>query len=63
MRGFGHAGVCLLSRIDGTSPVDYLPQESRKGVVRRVGRSLLLSRPGCWDEVLGRLGEEMIAAG
>ena len=24
-RGIAHLGVCLLARIDGTSPVDYLP--------------------------------------
>jgi len=26
-RGLKHLGVCLLARIDGTSPVDYLPDE------------------------------------
>src|SRR5262249_13792416 len=59
-RGVGHLGVCLLSRIDGTSPVDYLPEESRRGVVRRLGRALLLMRPVCWDDLLGRLGEELV---
>jgi 5-methylthioribose kinase len=51
-RGTGHCGVCLLARIDGTSPVDYLPEEPKREAVRRLGRRLLLERPGRWDEVL-----------
>jgi 5-methylthioribose kinase len=54
-RGMGHLGVCLLARIDGTSPVDYLPEEPKRQAVRRLGRWLLLERPAGWDEVLGRL--------
>jgi 5-methylthioribose kinase len=55
-RGLGHLGVCLLARIDGTSPVDYLPQEDRREQVRQLGRWLLHERPGSWDEVLDHLG-------
>jgi 5-methylthioribose kinase len=51
-RGIGHFGVCLLARIDGTSPVDYLPEERRREVVRRLGRKVLLEQPRTWDEVL-----------
>jgi 5-methylthioribose kinase len=51
-RGIGHCGVCLLARIDGTSPVDYLPEEAKREAVRRLGRRLLLERPGGWEEVL-----------
>jgi 5-methylthioribose kinase len=51
-RGVGHCGVCLLARVDGTSPVDYLPEEAKREAVRRLGRHLLLGRPGRWDEVL-----------
>jgi aminoglycoside phosphotransferase (APT) family kinase protein len=54
-RGLGHLGVCLLARIDGTSPVDYLPQEPRREAVRALGRWLLGSRPASWDEVHERL--------
>jgi 5-methylthioribose kinase len=54
-RGLGHLGVCLLARIDGTSPVDYLPLEPRREAVRELGRWLLRERPGSWDDVLGRL--------
>jgi aminoglycoside phosphotransferase (APT) family kinase protein len=54
-RGLGHLGVCLLARIDGTSPVDYLPQEPRREAVRDLGRWLLRERPGGWNEVFERL--------
>jgi 5-methylthioribose kinase len=52
-RGVGHLGVCLLARIDGTSPVDYLPGENRREAVRRLGRRFLKLRPGDWEDVLG----------
>jgi 5-methylthioribose kinase len=51
-RGIAHCGVCLLARIDGTSPVDYLPEEDRRAAVRRLGRRMLLERPRRWPEVL-----------
>jgi 5-methylthioribose kinase len=51
-RGIGHCGVCLLARIDGTSPVDYLPEEDKRNTVRRLGRRMMRERPGQWDEVL-----------
>jgi 5-methylthioribose kinase len=51
-RGIEHFGVCLLARIDGTSPVDYLPEEPRRELVRRIGRRVLRERPGKWQEVL-----------
>jgi 5-methylthioribose kinase len=40
-RGAGHWGACLLARIDGTSPVDYLPEEPKRELVRRLGRAIL----------------------
>jgi 5-methylthioribose kinase len=58
-RGIGHLGVCLLARIDGTSPVDYLPEEPQREVVRRIGRSLLLDRPAEWQDVLARVEREL----
>src|SRR6266852_6309813 len=51
-RGIEHFAVCLLARIDGTSPVDYLPEEPKRELVRRVGRKVLKERPCKWDEVL-----------
>ncbi len=51
-RGIEHCGVCLLARIDGTSPVDYLPEENKREAVRILGRELLHERPRLWSEVL-----------
>jgi 5-methylthioribose kinase len=51
-RAVGHCGVCLLARIDGTSPVDYLPEAPKREAVRRLGRGLLLERPGSWHEAV-----------
>jgi 5-methylthioribose kinase len=52
-RGIGHLGVCLLARIDGTSPVDYLPEPANREAVRGLGRRVLRERPGIWEDVLG----------
>jgi 5-methylthioribose kinase len=51
-RAIGHCAVCLLARIDGTSPVDYLPEEPKREAVRRLGRKLLLNGVQRWNEVL-----------
>ena len=53
-RGIGHFGVCVLARIDGTSPVDYLPAEPLRQAARRLGREVLRDRPRTWDDVLER---------
>ena len=58
-RGIEHCAVCLLARIDGTSPVEYLPEEDKREAVRQLGCGLLLQRPRCWVEVLA-LAEELI---
>ncbi|HBI44458.1 MAG TPA: phosphotransferase [Planctomycetales bacterium] len=51
-RGIAHCGLCLLARIDGTSPVEYLPEELKREAVRRLGRSFLLEQPATWEEAL-----------
>jgi 5-methylthioribose kinase len=51
-RGIEHFAVCALARIDGTSPVDYLPEEPRRDVVRRLSRRVLHGRPTRWEDVL-----------
>jgi 5-methylthioribose kinase len=48
-RGVQHLGVCLLARIDGTSPVDYL-DETKRDNVRRLGRSILQWGVGRWED-------------
>lgn len=51
-RGIQHLAACLLARIDGTSPVDYLPEEPKREAVRRMARTLLKDRPARWSDVL-----------
>jgi 5-methylthioribose kinase len=51
-RGFGHLGVCLLARIDGTSPVDYLPEEPKREQARQLGRGLLTRPAEDWEDAL-----------
>ena len=50
--GIEHFAVCALARIDGTSPVDYLPEEPKRDAVRRLGRRILWERPSSWEGVL-----------
>jgi 5-methylthioribose kinase len=57
-RGSGHFAVCLLARIDGTSPVDYLPEEPKREAARRLGRRVLLNRIARWEDVLSIAEEE-----
>src|SRR5262249_23571909 len=40
-RGVAHLGLCLLARIDGTSPIDYLDEPARERA-RNLGRAILL---------------------
>jgi 5-methylthioribose kinase len=58
-RGIEHCGVCLLARIDGTSPVEYLPEEDKRAAVRRLGCLLLHERPRQWEEVLATTEAEL----
>jgi 5-methylthioribose kinase len=62
-RAIEHFAVCLLARIDGTSPVDYLPEEPRREAVRRLGRKVLLDRPRRWEDVLSLCNAECSALG
>jgi 5-methylthioribose kinase len=54
-RGIGHFGLCVLARVDGTSPVDYLTEESARNAARQLGRRVLLERPRLWEDVLALL--------
>jgi 5-methylthioribose kinase len=58
-RALGHLASCLLARIDGTSPVDYLPEERKRQTVRRLGASLLHEPARNWEEVLERCAIEL----
>lgn len=50
-RGVLHLGVCLLARVDGTSPVDYLVEEANREKVRKLGRAILMDGVARWEEV------------
>jgi 5-methylthioribose kinase len=50
--GVGHCGACLLARVDGTSPVDYLTGPGQQETARSLGRRVLLGGLRRWDEVL-----------
>jgi 5-methylthioribose kinase len=50
-RACGHAAACALARVDGTSPVDYLSEPSRKAV-RRFADKALRAEPRSWNELL-----------
>jgi 5-methylthioribose kinase len=58
-RGIEHCAVCLLARIDGTSPVEYLPEEDKRAAVRQLGCRMLRERPRQWNEVL-EMGEGVL---
>jgi 5-methylthioribose kinase len=54
-RALPHLGVCLLARVDGTSPVDYLLDDSQKGAARSLGRIILRGGVAGWAGVLARV--------
>ena len=54
-RGIGHFGLCVLARIDGTSPVDYLTDEVDRTMARTLGRRVLHERPTEWEDVLAMI--------
>jgi 5-methylthioribose kinase len=58
-RGIEHFAVCALARIDGTSPVDYLPAEPRREAIRRLSRRVLLDGPTLWEDVLDMAENEL----
>jgi 5-methylthioribose kinase len=51
-RGVAHLGLCLLARIDGTSPVEYLDEAARTRV-RSLGRTILLEPITSWNAARG----------
>jgi 5-methylthioribose kinase len=50
--GIGHLAVCLLARVDGTSPAPYLTGAGQKEIARGIGREILTKRPASWDEAV-----------
>jgi 5-methylthioribose kinase len=60
-RGIAHFGACVLARIDGTSPVDFLPDEPIRAAVRRLGTQVLHMPPASWEDVLELCEREMLS--
>ncbi len=54
---------CLWARIDGKSPIDYLPEEAAREATRRACRRLLIEHPADWEQTLAWLRAEAIATG
>ncbi len=61
-RTIGHLGLCLIARIDGTSPVDYLNDEADRAAARCLAKRLLREPPGAWDAVLAATERATAAA-
>jgi 5-methylthioribose kinase len=53
-RTIGHLAGCMLARIDGTSPIDYLPNAREQDLVRSFSCSLFLQPPDGIDATLDR---------
>jgi 5-methylthioribose kinase len=50
LRGIAHTAACLLARVDGKSPVEYLDGPGRE-VARRSALALFDGSPDGWDAV------------
>jgi len=51
-RAVNNLAACLLARVDGKSPVEYLTVESHRDQVRKMARHLLLSESADWTDVV-----------
>jgi 5-methylthioribose kinase len=54
--GVAHCGLCLVARVDGTSPAPYLREGQEREAARRLGRRVLLEGVTTWEGVLERAG-------
>lgn len=61
-----HLGCLMLARIDGKSPVEYLPEESIQDQVRVIAKDLILRCPKtleeCLERTFGHLGSSPLTA-
>jgi 5-methylthioribose kinase len=64
-RTLKHLAACLWARLDGKSPVDYLPDEPKRTAIRDLARQLLCEPTLLteWEQVLAALRLKMVAAG
>ena len=54
VRGILHCAACMLARVDGKSPVEYL-DDIQRDMVRAVGRQLWFEPPQNWSQALDAL--------
>jgi len=54
-RTLPHLAACMWSRIDATSPIDYLTTEPQKNSVRQFAQHLLKTPPKTWPQTLSTL--------
>ena len=59
-RAVEHTAACLLARVDGKSPVEYLDDRGRDAA-RRSALDLFASRPATWDAMLATLDAALSA--
>ncbi len=57
-RAIEHTAACLLARVDGKSPVEYLDDRGRD-VARRSALDLFASRPETWEGLLAALDQAL----
>ncbi len=57
-RTMGHLAGCMLARVDGTSPVDYLDAQQQE-FVRRFAFGMFEARPDSLEETFSRLGQQL----
>lgn len=50
-RAVENFAACLLARVDGKSPVEYLTSEAHRDQVRKLARQLLLAESASWTDV------------
>src|SRR5262249_42710080 len=62
LRALAHAAACLLARVDGKSPVEYLDQADQVRV-RRLALGAIGRRPEEFDALLDLLDEDLLAPG
>ncbi|HMF37710.1 MAG TPA: hypothetical protein VKF17_13770 [Isosphaeraceae bacterium] len=57
-RAIDHAAACVLARVDGKSPVEYLDPAGQE-LARRLAFVALETQPRTWDEMLRPLERQL----
>jgi len=62
-RSIGHLAGCMLARLDGKSPVEYLQETSLRSGVRQVCEAIFADHPKTWGAVLQLCDDELCRLG